>query len=185
LNGEDLSDEQLMLMFRYGNRAAFELLFEKHRGVVYNFALRMTGDRHAAEDICQESFLRVVGAAATYEPTARFRTWLFRIVRNCCVDGFRQANVAARHARKAYRMPDVPAPESAVGAKEAAERLEVAVGALPVDQREAFLLRFRQDMSYTEIAEVTGRSLGAVKSHIHRARLRLAEAMKDWLEMEL
>jgi hypothetical protein len=68
VNGEDLSDEQLMVMFRYGNRTAFELLFEKHRGSVFNFTRRMLGNRTAAEDVCQDVFLGMVRAASTYEP---------------------------------------------------------------------------------------------------------------------
>ena len=180
--GEDLSDEQLMLMFRYGNRAAFELLFEKYRGPVYNFARRMLGDRQAAEDVCQDVFLRVVTAAKSYEPSARLRTWLFTIARNCCVS-------AARHKTALVLAVDDPgqaaeAPEDAAALGEACERLEEAIAVLPDAWREAFLLRCRHGLEYQEIAAATGQPVGTVKTHIHRARRQLAEAMQEFLEAE-
>ena len=185
MNGEDLSDEQLMLMFRYGNRAAFELLFEKHRRAVYNFARRMLGSATAAEDMCQETFLRMVSAAKTYEPSARFKAWLFTIARNCCLSVLRREQPVILGEMDAW-LPDSRSTDPTEDAREAEamERLEQAIAELPEEQREAFLLRYRHDMPYREIADVTGRPLGTVKTHIHRARLRLAERMQDLLGAE-
>ena len=184
MNGDDLSDEQLMLMFRYGNRAAFDLLFEKHRGPVYNFARRMLGSRPAAEDVCQEAFLRMVTAAGTYEPTAKFRTWLFTIVRNCCVSLLRREQPVALSAEAFVPDGREMDPPAAATHAEAMARLERAITTLAPDQREAFLMRHRHQMAYHEIAEATGQPLGTVKTHIHRARLRLAEMLEDVLGVD-
>jgi RNA polymerase sigma-70 factor, ECF subfamily len=184
VDGEDLSDEQLMLMFRYGNRAAFGLLFEKHRAGVYSFARRMLGSRSAAEDVVQEAFLRVVGAAGAYEPSARFQTWLWTIVRNCAVSLLRRHNPVAIALPEAVADPRECDPPEAAHHAETLERLEQAIDKLAPAQRETFLLRYRHDMTYDEIADVTGQPLGTVKTHIHRARLRLAEVMAKMLELD-
>ena len=180
MSGDDLSDEQLMLMFRYGNRAAFDLLFEKYRTPVFNFARRMLGGREAAEDVCQETFLRVVGAAGGWRPEARFRTWLYTIARNCCFNALRDAPAAAA-ALSADAAGREHGPRERAVASETAERVEQAIGRLPEPLREAFLMRFRHGLSYAEIAQVTEQPLGTVKTHIHRARTRLAHELKDEL----
>ena len=179
MNGDDLSDEQLMLMFRYGNRAAFDLLFEKYRTPVYNFARRMMGTRPGAEDLCQDVFLRMVGAAGTYEPSARFRTWLFTIARNCCVSALRRTVPVALDSSTVVPDTREPDPPDSATYAEAVDRLEQAMADLPTPEREVLLLRYRHGMAYQEIADVTGQPLGTVKTHIHRARLRLAETMQD------
>ena len=168
----DLSDEQLMAMFRHGNRSAFELLFERHRRGVYNFALRMVGERAAAEDACQETFLRVVTGAATYQPAGRFRAWLFRIARNCCLKALRKRFGPQMEMERFPSAQEGPA--AAASRAEIEQRLEKAILRLPENWREAFLLRYRHGMEYQEIAEVTEQPVGTVKTYIHRARRALA-----------
>jgi RNA polymerase sigma-70 factor (ECF subfamily) len=178
---EDLSDEQLMLMFRYGNRAAFELLFEKYRGPVYGFARRMLGNSASAEDACQETFLRMVTSAGTYEPSARFRAWLFTIARNCCLNMLRRPRVLTLLPESPVPDRRTAAPPVAAARAECDGCLEQAIAELPEAWREAFLLRYRHALEYQEIADVTGQPLGTVKTHIHRARLQLAIALQDHL----
>src|SRR5689334_25272204 len=82
----DAADEDLMVQCQRGEVRAFEVLLSRHRKPVYNFILRFVGDREAAEDLLQESFMRVVKGAEAYKREAKFTTWLYTIARNLCVD---------------------------------------------------------------------------------------------------
>src|SRR3954454_13115342 len=88
--GRDRSDEELMLAYQRGEVRAFEALTLRHRGPVFNFILRFTGDRARAEDLLQEAWLKVVRGAGDYQPKARFTTWLYTLARNLCVDSSRK-----------------------------------------------------------------------------------------------
>jgi RNA polymerase sigma-70 factor (ECF subfamily) len=179
---DDMSDEQLMLACRYGNRGAFALLFEKYRGPVFHFARRMLRDEAAAEDLSQEVFLKVAGAAYRYEPTTRFRTWLFTIARNACLNAFRHPRMASLSVSAPDDRTDDPV--AMLSRAERERRIEDAISRLPEPLREAFLLRFRHTMDYEEIAEVTGVPVSTARTHVHRARLRLAEELQGLLGEE-
>src|SRR6476469_371587 len=84
------TDEELLAAFQQGDAGAFELLLRRHRAPLFTFLLRMLGDRERAEDLAQESFLRIVKGAAAWEHRARFQTWLYTIARNLCVDQTRR-----------------------------------------------------------------------------------------------
>src|SRR5690348_8887029 len=88
---DPLADEQLIERWRRGDDAAFELLLERYQKPVYNFCLRMLGQRALAEDALQDIFLKVVRAGKTWQANARFSTWLFTIARNDCIDHLRKA----------------------------------------------------------------------------------------------
>jgi len=181
VNADRMSDEQLMLMFQYGNHAAFALLFERYRMPIYNFALRMLNERTAAEDALQETFLRAIGAAHTYEPSAKFRTWLFTVARNCCLNVLRKRPMLPLIMEGQIESALGSDPQAMASQTDLLSHVEAAVAALPVAWREAFLLRYRHGLEYAEIAEATKLPLGTVKTHIHRARLRLVEEMQRLL----
>jgi RNA polymerase sigma-70 factor, ECF subfamily len=176
-------DEQLMLAFRSGDARAFEALVRRHRGPVYNFILRFTGQRARAEDVLQETWLKVVRGAENYEAKAKFTTWLYTVARNLCVDSAR---------KESYRSTDsLDAPAGRAGSdgpllgetlsseQRSPEReahnlglrplLERALLALPDEQREVFLLREYSGISFKEIGEVTGVSENTVKSRMRYA----------------
>jgi RNA polymerase sigma-70 factor (ECF subfamily) len=176
------SDERLMLRFQAGDVQAFEELVRRHRTPVFSFLLRLTGDRGRAEDLCQDAFLRVVKAAAGWEPRATFRTWVFAMARNLAVDearrqAFRRTEPLDDPARAAAPA-DVPGPEDAAEGALLRPKLEAALAALPDEQREVFLLREHAGLRFAEIAEVTGVPENTVKS-----RMRYAlEALRARLE---
>jgi RNA polymerase sigma-70 factor (ECF subfamily) len=181
----DESDERLMLRFQGGDVRAFEVLVSRHRTPVFSFLLRLTGDRGRAEDLCQEVLLRVVRASERWQERARFRTWLYAIARNLAVDEARRA-VLRRADSLDVTAPGAPEPQSErVGPEAAAAaallrpKLEAALGALPAEQREVFLLREHAGLRFGEIAEVTGVPENTVKSRMRYAleglRERLAE----------
>src|SRR5258708_19262934 len=84
--GQERTDEELLAAYQQGDTGAFELLLRRHRAPLFTFLVRMLGDRQRAEDLAQETFLRIVKGAQAWEHRARFQTWLFTIARNLCVD---------------------------------------------------------------------------------------------------
>jgi len=192
------SDEQLMEAFRTGDARAFEVLVRRHRASVYNFILRYTGQRARAEDLLQETWLKVIRSAEAWEPKARFTTWVFTIARNLCVDSarkesYRQTDSLDAPARAAEAegpalgesVSDDGSGDPERGAHNARLRplLERALQSLPEEQREVFILREYSGVPFKEIAEVTGTSENTVKSRMRYAleglRKRLAELGLD------
>ncbi|MFP2902854.1 RNA polymerase sigma factor [Corallococcus sp. 4LFB] len=194
----ETSDEQLMLAFQAGDARAFEALVRKHRAPVFNFILRFVGQRARAEDVLQETWLKVVRSAREYEPKARFTTWLYTIARNLCVDStrkesYRQATSLEAPAAGADGDEGRPLGEGLPDAGASPERgahnarlrplLERALSGLPEEQREVFVLREYSGIPFKEIAEVTGVSENTVKSRMRYAleglRRRLGELGVD------
>jgi RNA polymerase sigma-70 factor (ECF subfamily) len=167
-----------MLRFKAGDVRAFEVIVRRHRTPVFSFLLRLTGDRGRAEDLCQETFLKVVKASAGWEERARFTTWLFAIARNLAVDearrmAFRRAEplepAEPGERRREEPATEDPAPDRAADAALVRPKLEAALQALPPEQREVFLLREYSGLRFAEIAEVTGAPENTVKSRMRYA----------------
>ncbi|WP_342374661.1 RNA polymerase sigma factor [Myxococcus stipitatus] len=196
--GPETSDERLMLAFQAGDARAFEALVRRHRTPVFNFILRFVGQRARAEDVLQETWLKVVRSAGEYQAKARFTTWVYTIARNLCVDSarkesYRQAAslespVKGENGEEGRALSDA-LPDSGAsperGAFNARLRplLERALAALPEEQREVFVLREYSGIPFKDIAEVTGVSENTVKSRMRYAldglRRRLAELGVD------
>jgi RNA polymerase sigma-70 factor (ECF subfamily) len=188
----DSSDEQLMLAFRRGEAGAFQVLVERHRGPVFNFILRSTGHPPRAEDLLQETWLKVIRGAAEYEPKARFTTWLYTIARNLCVDSARRESfreVVPLEASPrgdgveqpaANWLPDGrPLPDRAAHNARLRPLLEQALMSLPKDQREVFLLREYSGVPFKEIAAVVGMSENTVKSRMRYALEGLRKRLRE------
>ena len=195
----DSSDEQLMLAFREGDAAAFEALVQRHRGPVFNFILRSTGNPARAEDLLQEAWLKVIRGSRQYEPKARFTTWLYTIARNLCVDSARRETfreVVPLEASRRDGAPPMaewlsdgrPEPDRAAHSARLRPLLEQALMSLPQEQREVFVLREYSGVPFKEIASVVGMSENTVKSRMRYAleglRRRLLELGVDgeWAE---
>lgn len=187
-----------MLAFRAGDARAFSVLVRKHRTPVFNFILRFTGHRARAEDVLQETWLKVVRSAPDYETKAKFTTWLYTIARNLCVDSARKESyrqTASLDSPRGAAGEDDGRPLSEVlrdegaspdrGAYNARVRplIERALAALPEEQREVFVLREYNGMPFKDISEVTGVSENTVKSRMRYAleglRRRLNELGVD------
>jgi RNA polymerase sigma-70 factor (ECF subfamily) len=183
----DETDEQLMRRFQRGEARAFETLMRRHRTPVHSFLCRLTGDRARAEDLLQETFLRVVKAAREWEPRALFRTWVFTIARNLAADEARRQAFRAADPLDAPRADGAPrrepvaeatrAPDDAAADAELRPLLEAALQALPVEQREVFLLREHAGLSFPEIALATGVNENTVKSRMRYAVLALRDRL--------
>ena len=180
-------DAELMLRVREGDSLSFSLLLEKHRGPVIHFLYRMVLNQAIAEELAQEVFLRVYRSRATYEPTAKFTTWLFRIATHLALNSIRDGRNEKLQESLDREVADGPVRQVATGVPNVeqlllrqARLLEVrqAIESLPGKQRAAVLMHKYDEMEYSRIAGVLNCSESAVKSLLFRAyealRARLA-----------
>lgn len=190
----DESDESLMLRYCKGEVRAFEVLVKRHRKPVYNFIFRFVRDAAQADDVLQETFLRLIKSSAGYEQQARFTTWLYTIARNLCIDAARRGihrQVVSLDAPfdgdGTATLGDRLAAEQAGTDREALGRelqlrVHTALAALPDEQREIFLLREVADLQFDEIARVVGCPANTVKSRMRYALEKLRVALEDYHE---
>ena len=180
-------DAELMLRVKEGDGASFGILLDKHRSSVVHFLFRMIQNHAVAEELAQEVFLRVYRNRGTYEPTAKFTTWLFRIATHLALNSIRDG----RHERTQERLDDDssdmpirqvkdirPSVEQSMVYQSKLDEVRQAISALPDKQRAAVLMHKYEEMEYSQIAKVLSCSESAVKSLLFRAyetlRARLA-----------
>lgn len=176
--GVEVSDEQLMLAYGAGDVAAFEQLYQRHRGKLYRFLARqLHGNGALADEMFQDVWQRVVSARQSWKPEALFTTWLYRIAHNRLADHWRALQhrppAPADADERTERVPDDDTPERHLSEFEERRRLRVALEELPAEQREVVLLRLEQDLSLEEIGEVTGVGRETVKSRLRYAMDKL------------
>ena len=182
------SDEQLMSQVKMGEVAAFEILFARYQQPLFNFILRMLGDFHKAEDIFQETFLRVFRHAQKYDESYRFSPWLYQIARNLCLEEIRRQrqvetiSVDEDDDCQTIELWDKNTPDEQLEMAEAEQIVQNAILRLSEQQREVFLLRENHGLSYDEISQITNLSVSAVKSCLHRARMALKEMLTPYLK---
>lgn len=172
------SDEALMQRVQRSDEDAFEALFSRYRGRLYGFLLRRVGDADA-DDLFQETWLRVVRSRELFDPRRRFSTWLFQIANNLARDRGRRQAVRTKARGELVEQAREAEANPLRASEPVDERLDVAgrIAALPGRLREVLLLRYYQQMSEREIAEVVGIPQGTVKSRLHTAiRTLRAEA---------
>ena len=171
------SDAELMLRVKDGDEESFANLLAKHRDPVINFLYRMVQNAAVAEELAQDVFLRVYRARASYEPTAKFTTWLYRIATRVALNFLRDGRVARAaiplegptgEPLAELRASD-PSVEDRLVADVRAREIRSAVLALPEKQRAAVILHKYQELDYREIAASLGCSESAVKSLLFRA----------------
>jgi RNA polymerase sigma-70 factor (ECF subfamily) len=163
------SDEQLMVRVQQGEVQAFEALFERYRPRLFGFLFRRCGDAAAAEDLFQESWLRVVRARDRFDPGRRFSTWLFQIANNLCRDRGRRLAVEAREREAMQAQIEQNEPGTAPPPHALRRALERRLAVLPDRLREVLVLRYYHDLSEREIAAIAGVPKGTVKSRLHAA----------------
>ena len=186
------TDEQLLQDYREGDTESFRSLIARHHEDLLRFLVRLTGDRQAAEDIFQEAFLQVHISADTFDPTRRFKPWLFTIAANKARDLLRkrvrrqEVDLSAPVTRGNdepgqsfvdLMEVDVPAPDQALDSREQAESVQKAIDRMPLPLREILLLAYFQRLSYAQIADELEIPLGTVKSRLHSA---VAVFARNW-----
>jgi len=176
------SDAVLVRRARDGEFDAFELLFERHRTLVYRFAYQMVSRRDDAEDIVQEAFVRAYQNLDRYRDEAKFTTWLLRIVTNLCTDQARMSQrrtaLEQQEAQGALDWMTIGSTDDPVQNLEEDRRklaLKKALLALPNHHRTVIILRDIEEREYTEIAQILNCTIGGAKLRVLRAR----RALKD------
>ena len=176
-DGVVASDEQLMLDWVAGDAAAFEQLYGRHRTRLYRYLLRQLRDAALADEFFQDVWQKVIAARAGWTPDAPFGTWLYRIAHNRLGDHWRAAKYrppAPEDAdERAARIPDPDTPERQLSEFEQRRRLQLALDALPPEQREVVVLRLEQELTLEEIGEITGVGRETVKSRLRYAMDKL------------
>lgn len=180
-----------MQRFIAGDAHAFRKLFDKHKKRVINYCYRFCGSHSVAEDLAQETFLRVYKAAPRYKPTAKFNTWLFKIATNLCLNELRKPLYRSKieslesfernengALKEGLYNGQLPRTDTALESHETQRYLRKAIMELPEKQRAALLLRIDEEFSYKEIGEQIHRSENHVKILIHRARKQLKKTLK-------
>jgi len=179
------ADEELMLRYRGGDAQAFDRLYERHRAGLYRFILRQRRHRTEADEVFQDVWMNLIGARGRYQPSAKFRTFLFQIARNRVIDLARRSHeshglsIDEAHDGSGMTLAERLPAEAALEPQAIAERralsreLQAAIAALPFVQREALLLHEDGGLSLDEIAALTGAGRETVKSRLRHALRRL------------
>ncbi len=194
------SDEELMLAYRDGNEEAFVLLFKRYNVRIFNYLLRHIGDRAKADDLLQDTFLKLHRRRKSYEPLAAFSTYIFTIASNL----LRDAKVSATRHANVIELEGV-SEKIAMGAgssepvhiqtrkstedeyveREIGHYLRQAIHSLPSEQREVILLAKYEGFKYEEIAEILNITVSAAKVRVHRAMIALEKILKSRFDNSL
>ncbi len=175
---EDSRDEDLFARFRSGDAMAFDALMQRHRRPIYNLILRSVGEKAVAEDILQDTWLKILQAAPTYDPSVKFMPWAYAIARNFCVDRTRRRVARPQGPGELVGDPGIPV-AAEVQDMDAQSKIVSAIEALPGEQREVFVLRELCALRFCEIADVVGAPEDTVRSRMRYALEKLQEALGD------
>ena len=165
------TDAELVVFVAQGNEGAFRELLFRYQNDVYQLIYRFLRDVSEAEDLTQETFLRLFRSAGSYTPQASLRSFLFRIAKNLCI-----AFIRKKRPEVLEELPEIEThetPQSSLERFQSREVLENCIDSLPENQRMAVLLRYISDLSYQEIAFVMGVTVGAVESLLVRGKKTL------------
>jgi len=173
------ADLDLAQRHRYGDETAFEELYDRFGGMVFNLALRLCGEPEEAADLSQETFLKIHRHLSGFRGRSSLKTWVYRVAVNCCRSRYKKqsawrSRLLPESEEKLKRLPDGRrSPEERALARGAVGRVAQALAELPTIYREAVLLRDIEGLTYEEMSQVLGLRLGTVRSRIARGRDKL------------
>ena len=176
-----IEEALLISRAREGDQDAFRQLVERYQGAVYNLAYRMLGDPGDAEDAAQEIFVRIYRQLGRYDPARKFSTWTLAIATNYCIDQLRRRRmqlVPLENIIPWARSREV-GPEGEAITQESRDEVQRLIKQLPEKYRAPLVLRYFDELSCAEIAEVLGMPEGTVKTQIHRARKALEKLLAE------
>jgi len=185
------TDDYLIQQFQNGDQDAFTHLVHRHKQNVFRFVLSKVKDRELASDLTQDVFVKLFKAADLYQSTGKFRSWLFRMAQNICIDYHRKqqkASILSLHNKSGTDNEltlidqiedETTNPEKETEFTELQEVIEQAFDSLPDKQRTALVLCQYHGMSYQEIASIQNVPVGTVKSRIHNALIKVRDFLKE------
>ena len=190
---KDASDQRVVVWARQGHEAAFRELVRRYERPVFSLLYRMVRDRALAEDLAQETFVKVLNGIKSYRPEFKFSSWIFKIANNAAIDHLRRRGLdtlsldgapsaetpAQMHATALQLGDRSESPLERVESRELGSAIEQAIDRLRPEYRSCILLRHVEGYSYEEIAESLELPLGTVKTYIHRARNELRGYLED------
>lgn len=179
-------DATLMQAYAAGDPGAFEQLYRRHKDTVYRYLMRLSGNRSLAEDIAQDVWIKVIGYRDRYRDNAKFTTFLYRVAHNAFIDQIRRhkLKLVDDAEEKIDALAHHEEPSDSLERDELAVAYRAALGELPPEQLDAYLLRAEAGLSLSEIAEVTGAEPEAVKSRLRYATKRLKQSLQEKLHSE-
>jgi len=184
-----MSDDELMIQLQSGNERAFSQLVDRYQSMLIGFFMRNTRDLQLAEDLAQETLLKVYHQAWDYLPLGHFRGWMFRIGRNLLIDDVRrrsndalvrtvsQGSDEEQAAINRIAEEFIP-PERKIEQREFIQLIDELLAEIPEDQRETFTLHHYSDLNLQEVSEITDAPLATAKSRLRLAREKLAEKLR-------
>jgi len=191
-NETNMTDEQLFARFVEGEGSAFDVLVHRYYKQIFRFLVRFTGHTHLAEDLIQDVFMKMYRSAGTFDPSKRFRPWLYSIAANRARDALRSAGRNGRQifVRNSDEDHDVPLehltpglpspPDRQMIEQETTEKIKEALMEVPEPLREILILAYYDQLPYKEIAETLEIPLGTVKSRLHKAVATFGEVWKRY-----
>jgi RNA polymerase sigma-70 factor (ECF subfamily) len=177
-----VSDKELLAMVKAGNMPSFTALVDRYKVRLFNLIYRMLQNREEAEDILQETFLRVFKERESYDPTFAFSTWIYTIALNLCRNELKRKKRFKFFGIDLIKDDRRYAVETKANPGSVSSTLEKAIASLPVKYRTVFLLREVNQLSYEEMSESLSIPLGTVKSRVNRARLMLRKKLTPKLK---
>jgi RNA polymerase sigma-70 factor (ECF subfamily) len=175
-NGVSTTDEQLMLAYQAGDLSAFEQLYKKHKGPLYRYFVRQLRDNTLAEDLYQEVWGKVIKAVATYQVSAKFTTWLYKIAHNLIIDHIRAVKplhdtqaLGEDQTMDSFNAASDVEPDQQLQQQQQAKMLQGCIDLLPAVQKEAFLLNVELGLTAAAISDIAKVTLEATKSRIRYA----------------
>jgi RNA polymerase sigma-70 factor (ECF subfamily) len=180
------ADAELMLKVAAGDKAAFRVLFDRYQASVARFAFRFVGDRARAEELAQDIFVNLYRSAKSYRPSAKLKTFLFRVATNHCLNEVRRGEYRMPHAGDTSEEGKAELvarggtrPDESLAGKELERAVGQALAGMSERERAAFCMCRFEGMAYREIADALSASEAAVKSLIHRATLAVARKVEE------
>ncbi len=191
-----MDERQLVAKAQSGDFDAFLLLVNDHKGKVYNLALKMTGSVQDAEDIVQDTLVKAIDKIDQFRGESAFGTWLFSIALNqtralmatnkrtdlLTVEEYLPSVDTQNHSKESFRLFDWKDPHKLLEQNELKAIIDEAIETLPLKYKEAFILRYYEELSIKEVADLLGESVASAKSRVLRARLALRDHLSKVFE---